>query len=415
MLINLPEVLGKQTMRANEFVTEALSDFIQSVKGAVAGKNKAQQSRATTASGVEQVLAKMEPQDADYIRSIQNSIKIGNTPGPSEIAQYKKILDKYRTPKNTPAPTNEPVDDTKPKTPQQLLDKKLKDIGLKVINDEPIILRYKKQDIHLNDQGQWSNLNSNKPLNQTMQAFLDHVHDLIIKVQGGTLQEGGNVFPDAVDIKKEYVKEVVAGLKKLLPGFDLQADIGSAGYKVASGDMDIFMDQDQVVQAFKSKDEKEAKQALSKFVQSKGFQTAVKGRNVHVRWPLPDGQFGQIDLMVIPDSAGVAPWHQHGPRGSYDDPDFKGSANFILMNSIGKALGYKFDAFSGKLLSREDNSVVAGPNRDDVAKVLLNPKATGNDLNSVKSILKALENDPQKDAKLAQARDDAAKGILKLS
>jgi hypothetical protein len=82
------------------------------------------------------------------------------------------------------------------------------------------------------------------------------------------------------------------------------------------------------------------------------------------------------------------------------------------MNSIGKALGLKFDAFSGRLLRRDNNEVVAGPDRDEVAKVLLNPNANGGDLNSVKAILKALAKDPQRDAKLAQARDDAAKGLI---
>ena len=228
------------------------------------------------------------------------------------------------------------------------------------------------------------------------------------------LLEGGNVFPDVVDIKKEYAKDLINSIKQLLPGFDLQFDIGSVGYKVQSGDMDVFMDQDEVVNKFKTKDEKTAKQSLAQFVQAKGFQTAIEGRNVHVRMPLPDGTFAQVDLMVIPDSADVAPWHQHGPRGSYDDPSFKGAQNFILMNSIGKALGLKFDAFDGKLLRRDNNQVVAR-SRDDVAKILLNPNATGNDLNSVKTILKALENDPKKDAKLAQAREDAAKGLITLS
>jgi len=228
------------------------------------------------------------------------------------------------------------------------------------------------------------------------------------------LLEGGNVFSDVVDIKREYAKDLINSIKQLLPGFDLQFDIGSVGYKVQSGDMDVFMDQDQVVAKFKSKDEKTAKQSLAQFVQAKGFETAVKGRNVHVRMPLPDGTFAQVDLMVIPDSADVAPWHQHGPRGSYDDPSFKGAQNFILMNSIGKALGYKFDAFGGRLLRRDNNEVVA-KSRDDVAKILLNPNAVGDDLNSVKTILKALENDPKKDAKLAQAREDAAKGLITLS
>jgi hypothetical protein len=109
----------------------------------------------------------------------------------------------------------------------------------------------------------------------------------------------------------------------------------------------------------------------------------------------------------------VAPYHQHGPRGSYADPEFKGSDIFIVMNSIGKALGLKFDAFGGKLMRRDDNTVVA-KNRDAVAKILLNSKATADDLNSVKSIVKALENDPERDAKLAQARESAAKDIINL-
>lgn len=227
------------------------------------------------------------------------------------------------------------------------------------------------------------------------------------------LLEGGNVFDDTVDIKQEYAKEVVAGLKKLLPDFVILTDIGSAGYKLSSGDMDVFVDQDEVIKFFSSKDEKVAKKDLEKYIQTKGYQTAVKGRNVHIRWPLPDGTYGQVDVMVIPEAATVAPWHQHGPRGSYDDPEFKGSTVFILLNSIGKALGYKMDAFSGKLLRRDNNEVVART-RDDVARILLNPSATGDDLNSVKTILAALRNDPRREEKLAQAKDDEAKGLITL-
>jgi len=133
---------------------------------------------------------------------------------------------------------------------------------------------------------------------------------------------------------------------------------------------------------------------------------------VHVGIPF-DGGTAQVDYMVIDDVGAVAPYHQHGPRGMYDDPEFKGSDIFILMNSIGKALGLKFDAFTGKLMTREGNTEVAR-DRDTVAKVLLNPDATADDLNSVKSILRALKDDPERDAKLAQARESAAKGIINL-
>lgn len=230
------------------------------------------------------------------------------------------------------------------------------------------------------------------------------------------LYEGGNVFGDG-DIPKEYVKGIIAHVQKDLPN-DIKAipDIGSAGYKVASGDMDLFLDLDAISARFGATDEKTAKQALGQFMQAKGYPVKLSGRNVHIEVPYktPDGvRKAQVDLMVIKDATRVAPWHQHGPRGSYDDPSFKAAHAYILMNSIGKALGLKVDAFSGTVMKREDNTVVAD-NRDDAAKILLNPNATGNDLNSVAAIMKALENDPNKEAKLVQARQDAAKGIITL-
>jgi hypothetical protein len=233
------------------------------------------------------------------------------------------------------------------------------------------------------------------------------------------LYEGGNVFADTVDIKKEFVPALIQQVQQMLPGYAIEPHIGSAGFKVASGDMDLFLDQNQVVDKAGTKDDKKdpvkaAKAWLASEITGKtGLQTSVKGRNVHVRMPLPDKTFGQVDLMVIPDSKGVAPWHQHGPRGSYEDPDFKGAPIFILMNSIGKPLNLKFDAFSGRLLDRTTNEPVAGPDRDSVAARLI-PGATGDDFNSVKSIMNALANDPDRDIKLAQAREDQTKGILNL-
>lgn len=233
------------------------------------------------------------------------------------------------------------------------------------------------------------------------------------------LSEGGNVWPDVVDVKKEYVPGLLDAVQKMLLDFKIEPHIGSAGFKVASGDMDLFLDQNQVVEKAGTKDDKKdpvkaAKSWLANtLTQKTGLQTSVKGRNVHVRMPLPDETFAQVDLMVIPNATGVAPWHQHGPRGSYDDPDFKGNAIFILMNSIGKPLGLKFDAFSGLLLRRDNNEPVAGPDRDSVADALI-PGATGNDFNSVKNIMRAIAKDPQRDVKLAQARDDAAKGLISL-
>lgn len=230
----------------------------------------------------------------------------------------------------------------------------------------------------------------------------------------------GNVFNTTKDVAKGDVGTIVDTIKRELPS-SLQrqviTDIGSAGYKVSSGDIDLFLDQNAVVANFGVDDEKQAKQSLAQYFTAKGFEVAVKGRNVHVNVPYKS-QNGkdynaQVDLMVIPNAKKVADWHQHGARGSYDDPDFKAGQLYILLNSIGKFLGLKVDAFGGTVMRRDDNKVVADT-REKAAKVLLNPTAKADDLNSVTTVMTALKDDPDREAKLAQARQDQAKGLLTL-
>lgn len=230
------------------------------------------------------------------------------------------------------------------------------------------------------------------------------------------LYEGGNIFGDG-DIPREYVKGVVDRVQADLPtGIKAIPDIGSAGFKVSSGDMDLFIDAGALMQKFDAPDDKKAKEALAQFMAAKGYPVKLSGRNVHIEVPYKTNQGArkvQVDLMVIVDADIVAPWHQHGPRGMYDQPGFKGSHNFMLMASIAKHLGLKFDPFGGKLVDRNTNEVV-GRTRKEVAKILLGPKAKEDDLNSVASMMAALKSDPDREGKLAQARQDAAKGLLTL-
>lgn len=228
------------------------------------------------------------------------------------------------------------------------------------------------------------------------------------------LTEGGNVFPDVTAIKREYVPGIIKKIQSIMPaGVDIIPDIGSAGYKIESGDMDVFVDANAVIDSLRAIDEKSGRIALKNYIEKYGYNCTLSGRNVHVRMPVPDGSFVQVDVMVIPNAVKVAPFHQHGPSGQYNDPSFKGGQLFILYSSIAKALGLKFSPFEGKLINRETNEVVAD-NKDAVAKILLNPSATAADLSNVNTIMKALANDPKKDAKLAQAREDAKKGLIAL-
>ena len=233
------------------------------------------------------------------------------------------------------------------------------------------------------------------------------------------LYEGGNVFDNTEPVAKEDVPTVVGKVTRELPSA-LKAipDIGSAGYKVESGDIDLFLDESATLKNFSVEDVLSAKKALQQYFIAKGYDSKIKGRNVHVDVPYTakrDGKqrFGQVDLMVIPNAKKVADWHQHGPRGMYADPNFKANQLYILLNSIGKFLGVKVDAFGGTVMRRDDNSVVADT-REAAAKLLLNPGAHAADLNSVNSVLKALQGDPDREGKLAQAKQDQAKGLLTL-
>jgi len=229
-----------------------------------------------------------------------------------------------------------------------------------------------------------------------------------------TLTEGGNVFPDVTSIKKEYVPGIINDIQKLMPeGIKIIPNIGSAGFKVESGDMDVFVDVNELAKVFKAPDEKYARLALKQYIERQGYECAQSGRNVHVKMPVPNDSFVQVDVMCVPDASKVAPFHTHGPSGQYEDPAFKGGQLFILYSSIAKALNLKFSPFEGKLIDRTTNKIVAD-DKDTVAKILLNKNASAADLANVNTIMKALANDPKKDAKLAQAREDAKKGLINL-
>jgi len=234
------------------------------------------------------------------------------------------------------------------------------------------------------------------------------------------LFEGGNAIPTSKPVDQADVPTVIATTKREMPQAllkNLETDIGSAGFKtVPSGDIDLMVDAEDVVALFKTQDAKDpvkaAKQSLATYFTAKGIEANVNGRNVSIGVKYPKG-YAQVDLMVIQDVHVVAPWHQHGRRKMYADPNFKGAHNFILMNSIAKHLGLKFDAFGAKLMRRDDNTVV-GRTMPEVAKILLGAKGKESDLYSVSAMIRALEADPDRESKLAQARQDAVKGLITL-
>ena len=224
------------------------------------------------------------------------------------------------------------------------------------------------------------------------------------------LLEGGNVFKDSSGqpltkrIAQADVMPTAKWLEKVT-GLDLTSELsprdrlpvkwlGSTGRKADSGDLDMSVDaaemsKDQLVSVLTNW----AKQTgvdPARYVKKSGsavhFFTAINGN--------PKNGFVQTDFMF----SNKPRWTQFvlssDPRSQY-----KGALRNIMMNSMAKALGYKLNQNDG-IMNRETNELIT----DDpaqVAKMLLSPNATPNDLYSVESILKALEADPKRAVKIA--------------
>lgn len=224
------------------------------------------------------------------------------------------------------------------------------------------------------------------------------------------LKEGGNVFKDSTGhpltrrIKQGEIPTTITWLEQIT-GLDFTEEkherdnlpvkwLGTTGRKVDSGDLDLSVDANEI-----SKDQLVATLANwckqvgvdpARYIKKTGsavhFFTAINGN--------PKNGFAQTDFMF----SNKPRWTQFVLS---NDPasKFKGALRNIMMNSMAKALGYKLNQNDG-IMDRASNELITDdPNQ--VAKMLLNPAATVKNLYSVEAILKALEADPKRAAKIA--------------
>jgi hypothetical protein len=219
------------------------------------------------------------------------------------------------------------------------------------------------------------------------------------------LLEGGNVFKDADGrpltgrINQSDVPATVQWLETLTGlEFPRERWLGSTGRKPTSGDMDMAVDASEM-----SKEQLAAK--LTQWAVSHGEDPkswVKKGGEVHLRTPIngnPQNGYVQTDFMFFPN----LDWGQFYYGGS-EDSAYKGMNRNVLMSSIAKQLGLKVGA--NGMFSRTTNQLVdGGMDPDYVAKTLLGPRATRENLKNVESIYAALAKDKDRDAKLADFRE----------
>lgn len=232
-----------------------------------------------------------------------------------------------------------------------------------------------------------------------MREYLNILESLV-------LSEGGNIWKDDLSttrINKQDVLPTVKFLEKIT-GLPLSDNmLGSTGLKPTSGDLDLAVDSSKV-------DKTDLQNKLNQWAEKndKTALTKKTGVSVHFRTPIKgDKQNGyvQTDFMFVEDVP-FAKWSMSAPVSK-----FKGDHKHILLASVAKALGLRWSFLKG-LTSRETGEpVTGGKDPNAVAKLLFGPKANKDTISSVEKMLQALERDPKKDEKLADASVTLAKEL----
>ena len=215
------------------------------------------------------------------------------------------------------------------------------------------------------------------------------------------------IFPDTKEFDQKLAPEMKAKMDNILNPLGLNSvAIGSAHTPTPgemSGDMDLQVDLDEVKAKFKTDDDKAARKALAMFVQDRGFQVRQAGVNVFVRLPVGD-EFYQVDLETIPNVAKVSRYHQHKiPKGSI----YKGVGKQLMLAQLAKSKGYMYSAWQGLFARTPENKKgeLVADEWDDIARTLIGPEATGDNIDSVEAIMASLPEE-QAQALLAHVKQD---------
>ena len=201
------------------------------------------------------------------------------------------------------------------------------------------------------------------------------------------LVEGGNIFQNTADFDQKIIPDMMKQINNVMKVTGAKAlPIGSGATPIPgkmSGDLDMIVDAGTIMKHFKVQDTKNAKIELEKLFQQAGFETRKSGQIVHVKTNIGDTT-QQVDIMVVDNGETAQQFHVHNiPQGS----PYKGVHKQILIADLAKNKGMKWSPYKG-LVNRETNELISS-NIDEIAKLLLGPQATKENLGSVEHIVTA--------------------------
>ena len=236
------------------------------------------------------------------------------------------------------------------------------------------------------------------------------LRELFLNVRKPILNEGGNIWTESEHFDQAIASHLAHETNRYLKGVKTGVHlIGSAATPTPgkmSGDLDVMVDLNQLMQQFGTKDGKTTRAELEKYLQGQGLQTKKTGVTVHILLPYKN-KFYQVDIKAVGNAEKVHKFHHHSiPAGS----PYKGVHKQMMMNALASSQGMLWSPDEG-LYARDAMGKKAHFISDDlnvIAKHLLGKHAKGTDLGSVESILNAIPDEARRNEIFQQASSGAS-------
>ena len=204
----------------------------------------------------------------------------------------------------------------------------------------------------------------------------------------------GNAIKNATPIKKQDYQLLLNNLKSILPSELTLYPFGSAGKKEISGDVDFFIDADELLSTFPSHRNGnllESRKLFQEYFTSKGLASSRSGVNVHVGIPLGN-DIVQVDFTIVYDAKNLSYLHDH----VYDQPIVKGKTIVSIWCDLANLTSENLmiSPFNGLLKRNTKQFITNDPN--EIAKIIISPNATEYDMRSPSRLLEAVKHNPIK-------------------